>query len=551
MNQPQGLSWTQRITNRANDRRQNGRWQAALPRRSLAEAALYVSLLGVIVFLLLARPATPFYTLALVPISLAAVLHEFLGGTLVALVATAVVAALIALDPNALRRALILQEVWPILIVYLAVGPFTGWLVARERQREWERSRQLAAIGESLREVSVSLDLPRTLRLVMANAVKTLPMDAGAIFQFDSAAQTYHVAVSHNLSPDHVSQMTFDFEEGVPGWVVQQCQPLIVGDAGADARVHPHVVEDGVLSVLALPLEAREQVVGVLNLYSKTRRYAFNRDALRLAQVFADQAAVFIENARLVAELRQAAAELEARVARRTRQLQAKQAQVFRAEKMAAVGRLAASVAHEVNNPLQAIALHLALLAEDGLPETSHDQVTIVQQELARIADIVQRLLDFQRPKHGRLSRQHITTLLDEVLALAGKQMEQAGVTAVCRCQPDLPELEVAGDQLKQVFLNLALNGVEAMPDGGELLIQAGQENGRVIISFTDAGVGMSAEVLAQVFEPFFSTKHDGSGLGLAVSHEIVTRHGGDLTAVSQPGAGATFTVSLPISQTA
>lgn len=536
-------------------------------RRSLAKIGLYLSLPIIFAFLILARPPIPFYVLPLAPIALAAMLHGFVEGTLVAVAAMAGAAVLIALDPDAARRAKTLQEAWPILSMYLAVGPLTGWLATRERERErrltsaqraiatqharlfeserrW--SRHLAAISDAGREIAASLDLDRTLRLVMDKAVQTLPMDAGALFQFDTKTQAYRVAVSHNLSADHVARITFAFDEGVPGWVAKYRQALIIPDAAADVRVHPHVLEDGVRSVLAIPLVAREQVVGVLNLYCKTNMNTFDAEALRLAQVYADQAAIAIENARLVAELRRAAAELEARVEERTRQLRETQAQIIRAEKLAAAGRLAASIAHEVNNPLQAIALQLELIANEGLTEPARARLATVQEELTRIASIVQRLLDFQRPTPGERALHHVSALLDDVLALADKQLQRQGISVVRWESADLPPVLAVGDQIKQVFLNLVLNAVEAMPDGGRLGIGFQQSNGAVSITFTDSGVGMAPEVLEQVFEPFFSTKANGTGLGLAVSHEIVTHHGGSLEASSIPGQGSTFTLRLP-----
>lgn len=164
-------------------------------------------------------------------------------------------------------------------------------------------------------------------------------------------------------------------------------------------KISPGLIwTNGVSSVLAIPLIARERVVGVLNLYCKTNTNAFDDAAVQLAQVFANQTTIAIENARLVDELRQATVELEARVEQRTGQLRETQAQIIRAEKLAVVGRLAASVAHEVNNPLQAIALQLELIADEELTEPASQRLATVQEELARIADIVQRLLDFQRP---------------------------------------------------------------------------------------------------------------------------------------------------------
>ncbi|MFQ5576780.1 MAG: sensor histidine kinase, partial [Anaerolineae bacterium] len=367
----------------------------------------------------------------------------------------------------------------------------------------------------------------------------------------DATSQTYQVAVSHNLSPDHVARITFGFEEGVPGWVVKHRRSLIIPDAAADARVHPHVVNDNVKSVLAAPLVAREQVVGVFNLYCKTGANAFDDQALRLAEVFAAQAAIAIENARLVEELRRAATELEARVERRTRQLQQTQAQIIQAEKMAVVGRLAASVAHEVNNPLQAIALQLKLISGDGPADPFAGRLEIVQEELTRIAGIVQQLLEFQRPTPGRRAPHAVPALLNDVLALARKQLQQRGVTVVKQGELTFEPVLVAGDQIKQVFLNLILNAVDAMPGGGELRIAARRSNGAVTITFTDTGVGMSDDVLRHLFEPFYSTKTRGTGLGLAVSREIVTQHGGTLTAGSRPGGGATFTICLPVGRNA
>ena len=411
----------------------------------------------------------------------------------------------------------------------------------------WEQARALAAIHEAGREIAASLDLDRTFRLVMQKAAETLPMDAGVLFIRDEAAQRYRVAVSYNLPAEQVDTITFAFNEGVPGWVVQQRRPLIVDDACQDARVHPTVVAAGVLAVLAVPLVSRTRVVGVLNLFCQSGTHAFGAAALQLAQVFADQAAVFLENARLVGELRQGTAELERRVAERTRQLEEKQAQIIRAEKLAAAGRVVASVAHEINNPLQAIALHLQLLADEALSTGGQQRLDVVQQEFDRIAGIVGRLLDFQRPKEGQRQPVDVAAALDYVLTLAGKQLQQSGVMLVQTRPDNLPPVLAADNQLKQVFLNLILNAAEAMPDGGQLTITARHGADTLTIAFADTGSGLSAEVQAHLFEPFYTTKTSGSGLGLAVSHEIIANHEGELTICSTPGVGATFTVMLPI----
>lgn len=418
---------------------------------------------------------------------------------------------------------------------------------ARLYRLEQQRAKALAAISDAGREIATSPDLQRTLRLVINKAAETLPMDAGVLFLLEERSQRFEVAVSHNLTPERVSRIKFAFDEGVPGWVVAHCEPLIIDDATIDIRVHPAVVEEGVSSVLAVPLITRGRVIGVLNLFCQTGSHAFDDEALLLARVYADQTAVFIENARLMDELRHSAMELEARVEQRTRQLEEKQKQVIRAEKMAAVGRLAASVAHEVNNPLQAIALHLELIAGDGLEQAAQTSMALVQHELDRIAGIVQRLLEFQRPKHGRAQQQDLSALLQDVLTLSQKQLQRAQIAVFEQSPADMDPILAIGNQIEQVFLNLILNAIDAMPDGGDLSIVARQSNGHINISFTDNGTGMAPEVVDQLFEPFFSTKHSGSGLGLAVSHEIVTNHGGTLSASNLEGQGATFMVTLPV----
>lgn len=508
----------------------------------------YLLLFLVFAILFVARPPAPLYALLVIPILLAVMGHGLLGG-----IVTGSFTAIMLLWQGD-------ESLHAVALTALVVGPVAGWSLAwaRERERirveemEKERHAALEAIAAAGREIAASPDLARTLGLVMQKAGETLPMDAGILFRLDEATKRYQVLVSHNLPLDTVEKISFASGEGVPGWVVRHNEPLIISDAAEDTRVHPRVVEEGVRSVLAVPLITREQVMGVLVLFCLTGPNAFDDQALQLAQVYADQAAVFIENARLVDELRRAATELEARVEQRTRQLEQAQAQVVRAEKLAAVGRLAASVAHEVNNPLQAITLHLQLLEEESLREEGRGQLVVVQQELERIRRTTQRLLDFQKPKPGVKSFQDLGELLKTVLALAARRLEQATVSVDCQVDEDLPPVMGVGDQLQQVFLNLILNAVDALPEGGNLQIEARQRGAEAHVTFTDDGYGIEPETIDKIFEPFFSTKQSGTGLGLAVSHSIVLEHGGQMHAQSPAHEstqrpGATISVVLPV----
>ncbi|MGH2592909.1 MAG: sensor histidine kinase, partial [Anaerolineae bacterium] len=327
--------------------------------------------------------------------------------------------------------------------------------------------------------------------------------------------------------------------QGLVGQVVATLEPVMVNDAAHDARFSPRIdlIRGFVTrSILVTALIVKDRAVGAIEVINKIDG-PFNNDDLELLQFLAASVAVAVENARLYGEL-----------AEFTRQLERSQEQLIQAEKLAATGRLAASIAHEINNPLQAIhnCLHLIIRRRLG-EEKEKVYLNMAQEEVQRLIGIVQRTLDFYRPSGGREVLTEVNTLVESVLALANKRLEHGKVRVQRRFSPDLPKLRAVADQLTQVFLNLVINAVEAMPEGGELTIATLQDNGRVHVRFSDAGPGINPEEAKKIFEPFYTTKRSGTGLGLAVSYGIIQRHGGEITVESAPGRGATFVVSLPV----
>ena len=225
------------------------------------------------------------------------------------------------------------------------------------------------------------------------------------------------------------------------------------------------------------------------------------------------------------------------------------QAHLIQTEKMAALGRLAASLAHEINNPLQALRSGLSLLMGRQLGEEKRRRyLEIANREVERLIATVEQILNFSRPSAEQRERVDVNALLEETLALVGKQLQHARVTVRRSLAPKLPPVEAVTGQIKQVFLNIILNALDAMPDGGELSVTTGwdREQQAVWIAFTDNGIGISAEDLPHIFEPFFTRKGGGTGLGLTISYGIVERHGGRIEVESQIGQGSTFTVFLP-----
>lgn len=223
---------------------------------------------------------------------------------------------------------------------------------------------------------------------------------------------------------------------------------------------------------------------------------------------------------------------------------------LIRAEKLALTGRLAAALAHEINNPLQSVIGCLGLTQEAldaGRDVRRYVQVAV--EELERAARIVTQLRDLQR--WSELEERvptDVNALVERVLTLNQKHCANRGVEMVWEPATDLPPLHLTPDRIQQVFLNLVLNAVEAISEGGELRVSTGHDLAldQVCVTFADTGVGIDSDALPHLFEPFHSTKPDGLGLGLYVSHDIVTRHGGCLDVESTPGVGTTFTVRLP-----
>jgi signal transduction histidine kinase len=228
------------------------------------------------------------------------------------------------------------------------------------------------------------------------------------------------------------------------------------------------------------------------------------------------------------------------------------QAQLIHSEKMAAMGRLTASLAHEINNPLQVLRSGFRLLLNRQVNEEKRLQyLQAANRQTERLIGIVERMLDFYRPSSEQMKKTDVNAVLEETLLLCGKKLEHGGVQVCRELAPDLPPVEAVADQLEQVFLNLMLNALEAMPDGGQLTVQtrADLARGEVRIAFIDTGVGIREEEIDRLTEPFYTTRPEGSGLGLPISYGIVERHGGRIEIESQVGVGSTFSVVLARSE--
>ena len=328
-------------------------------------------------------------------------------------------------------------------------------------------------------------------------------------------------------------------ESGFIGQADHFQNPVWVNEGGqGDEPLQKALAEHGLGAVICVPVARRES--GLVFMAGREQgQPGFKLADLETFGLLARQADVAIENGRLYNELRET-----------LQQVERSQQALIQAEKMSAVGRLTASIAHEVNNPLQAVSNCLHLVGRQELSQQEReDYLSLAQEEMERLMSTVQRMLEFYRPGSLNHEETDLQILVTKVAALLHKQLEEAGVEIKTEFEPGFPQVVAVANQIQQVFFNLMLNAMDAMPQGGTLTITGTRNQENVEVIFQDEGVGVPQEMQDSIFEPFMSTRDDGTGLGLSVSYGILTAHGGSLALVPGTGKGACFMVSLPIKE--
>jgi len=276
---------------------------------------------------------------------------------------------------------------------------------------------------------------------------------------------------------------------------------------------------------LLVPLKTKKQLTGMVLLRAKQSGEPYSTEERQLLQLVSNQAAISIENARLYEELRQ---------------------QLISSSKLASLGELAANVAHEVNNSLQSVINYGAILhqdMEDG--DLRKEDCKAIEIEALRARNIVESLLGIARQERTEKTAVEINDLLHSVSGLA-EVRAKGSIAIVENYSREVPLVQGSAEQLRQVFLNLFTNAADAMPDGGRIEVKTSVENRHIIVTVADTGVGIPSHIINKIFDPLFTTKDTGNGLGLTVSLSIIRDHGGTIKVDSEEGKGTEFTVTLP-----
>jgi len=409
----------------------------------------------------------------------------------------------------------------------------------RSRQLEealHRRTQELEAlirIGEELNQL-VSID--SILSMVPYLTLDLLSADVALICKCDQNGQL----VAHQiLGRDKVNLPSID-----PSKILE----LFLLNPQSDMWPTGRIMIPGIRSGLVVPLENNRNIMGLITVGSNQNDY--ESDHLRLIIGIGRQASLAVRNAELYEIQANYALHLEEMVEEKTRDLKSAQQLLVRAEKLASIGHLAASIAHEINNPLQPIRINLEHMLEDIESETPIDieGIRSTQENVERIRRIVKQLLEFTGRRETAASEMQVLELgpvIEGVVSLNRKLFIQDGLQITVDVQDGL---QVYGnrDQLEQVFMNLTLNAHAAMQSGGCLQIRSFKERNTAVIVFADQGIGIAPEVINQIFDPFYSTKPNGTGLGLFVSFGIIQNHQGSIDVQSERNVGTTFKIELP-----
>jgi two-component system, sporulation sensor kinase E len=231
-----------------------------------------------------------------------------------------------------------------------------------------------------------------------------------------------------------------------------------------------------------------------------------------------------------------------------------REARLRRAESLASLTTLAAGVAHEIKNPLGSIGIHIQLI-QKALDRDSIDtgaigkNLSVINEEIDRLNKIVVDFLFAVRPMDIVLHDGDLNVLIEDLLSFVTVELESTGIRLEQSLETDLPEIQLDEKYLKQALLNIIKNAIAAMPTGGTLKISTRQKGDEVVLRITDNGMGMSEETLEKIFEPYFTTKDFGSGIGLTLVYKVIKEHMGDISVISQEGKGTTFTLTFPVPQ--
>ncbi|MBC7251246.1 MAG: GAF domain-containing sensor histidine kinase [Anaerolineae bacterium] len=412
-----------------------------------------------------------------------------------------------------------------------------------------QRQAELLTLYEVGREIASIIDLRQLLESIMDRAVVLVQAERGFLVLWDEQRNDFEVAVARQFSAGEVDQAQVEISHNIIRRVMSTREALMTTNAQEDPRFQSStsIVAYSIRSVMAVPLIAKDELIGAIYVDTRLKARMYSREDLNLLSALADQAAVAIRMARLYEELQQRNRELQATLD----ELRATQDELIRAERLSVVGRMASSIIHDLKNPMTSIKGFAQLLGQDDLsPEQRRRFSDTISHAVDRFVGMTQEILDYVRGDTSlRLEEVPADELVNAVCAFVEPEFAAKGLSIQTNLEFTGPIL-VDPDKFQRVFLNIANNARDAMPVGGVLTITSRRVDNYVEFRWRDTGPGIPPEIVDRLFEPFVTYgKPSGTGLGLAIVKKVVEDHGGTVQVENHPGEGACFVITIPLNR--
>ena len=441
-------------------------------------------------------------------------------------------------EANYLSLMIILLILVVVADIFQRVKPRTERAVERFFFKDRYDYRE--TLGRFSKAMVSILELQSLSKKIIETITQTMGVEKASLFLVSEEKGEYNLCETKNVkittATEHLSK-----DDPLPQYL-QKIGEIIIREELAkrvDIPVINHVVNEMSLleAEVSIPLIWKEQLIGMINLSHKFNRDIYSNEDIELLGTLANQTAIAIENARLYEDLKRS------------------KSYIRRADRLASLGTLTAGLAHEIRNPLVAIKTLTHLLPERLDDEEFRNKfLQIASGEVDRISSLVTELLDFARPSDPKLEQENINTILDGMILLVSTETKKKQVALIKNYASDLPVVQIDREQIKQVFLNILINAIEATSGMGKITVRTRsfmKPGGEpyVQIEFTDTGCGIPPDQLEEIFDPFFTTKITGSGLGLSISNQIVRDHRGYIDVESELNKGSSFFINLPVNQ--
>jgi signal transduction histidine kinase len=411
-----------------------------------------------------------------------------------------------------------------------------------EESRESLYRRELTTILRFGALATSSLNIDTVLDNAMKWAEEFMGTEASSLFELDEAKDLLFVRLSRGPGKEPLKGITVQLGEGIVGHVVQTGKPMVIQDVTREKRFtdrFDRMTGFKTKSMICVPLIVRNRPVGAIEVINKKSGEGFARTDLELLLSMSQFVAIAMENAQLY---RQMSDQFHST----TQELRLAQEKLIRAERLAAMSHLAEGVAHEIRNPIMTIGGFARRIKAELTDDRFRKYIDIIMEETVRLENLVRYIHDFLDVQAAALHAEPVAPVIEEALRTVETEAAQQNVTIVRDFRLDNLSIPMDRRQIRRALYHLFANAIDAMPKGGTLTITASQEKEGFVISVCDTGCGIPKEVLDSIYDPFFTSKTKGAGLGLTMAHQIIMNHRGEIKIRSELDKGTIATIRLP-----